>query len=540
LALSRKESRTKTRKLVRSENRLTKSSQNLIRRAPSERRSRHEKKHSDRRGSLSESRKEGLEPERLRSISFCIQKDEENRFGGDKAKEKKKSYKILVTRNEDTPTLKLEDNKRGKSHSEKRIRQDKQRSNNDKQRDQVEHSSKKQKEVNHTPNEEQRNNTNNKSKREEDKPISVNNAYGDPDKHKDYFIKKKQKRKVEDLPDEKKKLKPEKLKLNNLTNSVIEKPTKKKKDKGKRKLRDSDSSSVQKVSQTKQKNAPVPTERAVDKYKEDETDTTDPVAFLELTSRGYDEQPLLVARRAKYIHLKCLSSQQKDTKFSFSYIGFVGYRPELNKYLAPPKPYLLQGIGERLGVSRKIIKEFVHTSDFDSNGLLYWVGRDEGKSLTWRNPAAFPPKIIVSTSHPMFQNSMIKENIVGRTNTVTYWGGGSPQYFIVDLVKYEMFITAYTLRHGYNVANSYIQDFCLEGSKDSKTWELVHQQKDTPFRRPYDTVTFHVSNGKDYFRYWKVSQRGNYSMGHGRSGGAPYLCLAGFEVYGEVRFEDTG
>jgi E3 ubiquitin-protein ligase HECTD1 len=178
------------------------------------------------------------------------------------------------------------------------------------------------------------------------------------------------------------------------------------------------------------------------------------------------------------------------------------------------------------------------SSDFDSNGLLYFIGSNEGRN-SYRNPAQ-SGKVQLVTSHPMFEPSMHAYNIVGRSDSTNFWGGSAPQFFTLDLKNYEIFATHFTIKHGYHVANSFIQGFQLQGSKDGKTWLPVHEQLETPFTKAYDTATFRIWDGRDYFRHWRLVQHGNYCMGPGKgtSGGAPYMCLSGFELYGEVRYEE--
>jgi hypothetical protein len=133
---------------------------------------------------------------------------------------------------------------------------------------------------------------------------------------------------------------------------------------------------------------------------------------------------------------------------------------------------------------------------------------------------------------------MNKEQITGRSNNTTFWGGSSPQFVTIDLRSYEIFATHFTLKHGYHASNSFIQEFQLQGSKDGKSWVAVHEQHGTPFAKAFGTATFRIWDGRDYFRFWKVIQYGTYCMGPGKaSGGAPYICLCGLELYGDVRYD---
>jgi len=186
-------------------------------------------------------------------------------------------------------------------------------------------------------------------------------------------------------------------------------------------------------------------------------------------------------------------------------------------------------------LKKMISKRFEYQSDFDENGLLYYIGTNGGKE-EWKNPVA-TGKVKIEISHDkMYSQEMRKEDIIARTVTQsTYWGGSCPQWFQIDLgPEYRLLCDAYTLRHGYQHSNSYIQNWVFQGSNDAENWVTLHEGGETPFTKGFDVKTFHVKDGKEHFRYFRVLQKGNYSMGIGKPGGSPYICIAGFELYGEL------
>src|SRR3954465_7249480 len=130
----------------------------------------------------------------------------------------------------------------------------------------------------------------------------------------------------------------------------------------------------------------------------------------------------------------------------------------------------------------------------------------------------------------MYSVGMKLEDIISREGgTSCYWGSSCPQYFILDLKHRRFRCNYFTLRHGYQAANSYIQNWEFAGSHDTENWTVLYEGGETPFNRAFDTKSWPVPDGKDYFRYFRILQKGNYSMGKGTSGGgSAYLCIAGF------------
>lgn len=180
-------------------------------------------------------------------------------------------------------------------------------------------------------------------------------------------------------------------------------------------------------------------------------------------------------------------------------------------------------------------RKFTYNSDFDENGVLYWLGTNEGKD-EYSNPVDIG-KLEIELSHPkLFSPEMKKSDVIDRkANQSTYWGGSTPQWFKIDLgSEHRLLAEHYTLRHGYQHANSFIQNWCLQGSNDEEDWVTLHEGDNTPFTCGFDTKSFAVKDGVEHFRYFRVMQRGNYSMGQGKTGGSAYICIAGFEIYGEL------
>lgn len=219
--------------------------------------------------------------------------------------------------------------------------------------------------------------------------------------------------------------------------------------------------------------------------------------------------------------------------------GFEMYG-ELSTVQQKPSSNLLTSMGLSLRSLTPVESEdkplyFKHATDFDTNGALYYLATNAGAD-PYVNPSE-SGLVQVNLSHPSVYNAtMSKHNIIAHNPQKgnTFWGGTSPQWFVVDLRSKRMKPTAYTLRHGFGAANSFLRDWEFAASHDAQTWTTLHSGTSTPFNKGFDTDTWEVATkDAEPFRYFRVLQRGNYYMGPD-SEGAPYMCIAGFELYGEM------
>eukprot|EP01117_Protostelium_nocturnum_P012521 TRINITY_DN4616_c0_g1_i1.p1 TRINITY_DN4616_c0_g1~~TRINITY_DN4616_c0_g1_i1.p1 ORF type:complete len:1440 (-),score=517.76 TRINITY_DN4616_c0_g1_i1:179-4498(-) len=252
-----------------------------------------------------------------------------------------------------------------------------------------------------------------------------------------------------------------------------------------------------------------------------------------LTTRSYKEIPLENSMIAPYILVKLLTATKKNYEVEF--LGFIGTSFNASEGEKPPSitPKHISEPGNNLGVKKRV-KKFEYVSDFDKNGLLFWIGTSEGEKL-YTNPLV-AGQVRVTTSHNMYSTDMRVEEIIGRSRgSSCYWGGSSPQWFILDLKHRRLRCNGFTLRHGYQASNSFIQDWEFSASNDGVHWTVLFKCPHPPFRRPFDTKSWPILDGQEYFRYFKITQRGNYSMGIGTTGGgSAFLCIAGFELYGDL------
>ncbi|PRP74595.1 hypothetical protein PROFUN_15708, partial [Planoprotostelium fungivorum] len=262
-------------------------------------------------------------------------------------------------------------------------------------------------------------------------------------------------------------------------------------------------------------------------------------------SSSYKELSLTRAYIAPYITISefplcrqlkisaLLSSVKKN--FEVEYIGFLGTEIESEEmnHMSQIIPCEITDVGNHLGVKKRT-KKFDHCYDFDKNGLLYWIGTCEGEK-PYVNPELLR-QVRLSTSHNMYSTDMKIEEIIGRSRGYScYWGGSAPQYFVLDLKHRRFRCSHFSLRHGYQAANSFIQDWELLGSLDGMNWTVLFKGFKAPFVRAFESKSWPVLDSHDYFKYFKIMQRGNYYMGlQSESTGSPFLCISGFELYGDL------
>jgi len=242
------------------------------------------------------------------------------------------------------------------------------------------------------------------------------------------------------------------------------------------------------------------------------------------------EVALQIPAKAKFIQIRCMS--RENAKLPLHLFEFVGYWSSKHK----SKELVGSSTLSKLTLPPAITKKqntivFSHTSAF-CPGFITWLGKDEGKKYSWTNPYL---TLNLTLSHALHKPAFKKENVINiHTGVVTYWGGSVPIWFSVDLgVNKKLNCNYYSLRHGYNAANSFPLNIILEGSNDNKNWTVLNTQIGSAFTKAFDTQSFPVKT-TSFFRYFRVTQPGNYGMGTTSGAGSPYFCVSGFELYGTL------
>jgi hypothetical protein len=174
------------------------------------------------------------------------------------------------------------------------------------------------------------------------------------------------------------------------------------------------------------------------------------------------------------------------------------------------------------------IKTFRHSSDFDTNGLFYYLG-SSGLSAPWVNPVDLGEVIVTASD---LSNDSVKEKyFVGRETVRLVTKNRDKSWFAVQLKNSRIQPSAYTLRHYSSWDTEVVRSWRFEGSNDGHNWELIRaHDNDTSIpsqKGATRTWTVHCASSYSYFRIFQTGKNSNNHF---------YLAVSGFEVYGDVEF----
>jgi len=169
---------------------------------------------------------------------------------------------------------------------------------------------------------------------------------------------------------------------------------------------------------------------------------------------------------------------------------------------------------------------FVYQSDFDTNGILYWIGCNYG-TAKYENPSV--KNYVKLTASTTFESGKI-ENLISHTPCACNMHSQANANFTIDFQKISIAPTKYTLRHTDSRDTECIRNWKLEASKDGQTWVLLREHKDDQaIAAKSQSFTWDINDSKkEFYRYFKIEQTGN------NSANSAYFNLAGVEIYGMV------
>lgn len=172
---------------------------------------------------------------------------------------------------------------------------------------------------------------------------------------------------------------------------------------------------------------------------------------------------------------------------------------------------------------------FIHQSDFDTNGILYWIGCNFGQNAgKYENPVA-KGYIAINTTNTFEAGKA--EFLVSHTPCSCNFNASANTNFTIDFKKALIMPTKYTLRHTDARDSECLRNWKLEGSKDGVTWVLLSEHKDDQkLNGKSSTGSWDINDKtKEFYKFIKLEQTGN------NSSNSTYMNLAGMEFYGSVK-----
>uniref|UniRef100_K1RA79 E3 ubiquitin-protein ligase n=1 Tax=Magallana gigas TaxID=29159 RepID=K1RA79_MAGGI len=187
----------------------------------------------------------------------------------------------------------------------------------------------------------------------------------------------------------------------------------------------------------------------------------------------------------------------------------------------------------------KILKEkkdpfyLNYQSDFDENGLIYWIGSNAKTAVEWVNPAQYGLIVVTSSEGRNLPYGKL-EDIVSRDSAALncHTNDDKKAWFAIDLGVWIV-PTHYTLRHARGYGRSALRNWQFQVSKDGINWVTLKTHKDdTSLNEPGSTATWPLTPPEDEKQGWrhiKIQQTGRNA-----SGQTHYLSVSGMEIYGTV------
>lgn len=276
---------------------------------------------------------------------------------------------------------------------------------------------------------------------------------------------------------------------------------------------------------------------------------TDPIGLVNL---GDKEQvghaTLSAAVRARFVTLRFLPQSTNATSkpVYFSMVKFLGYLPENNHYLVPPKPeaisdvipFYANNMISSGGKSYRIDFGTVATA-----GIISHLREEVHKG----DKETFTTEFMLRFSHRLFDQANMKaeQMYMGEAPTTFFWGGTAPPtWFTWRFTRCSVSPNAFMLRHGYNKNNSFIQNFVFQGTNDEPgpgmQWIDIEAYPTHYHTHAGHAMVFTLTNPpvNQFFNTFRILQKGNYYMGPALPG-SPFMCISEFEIFGEVLLNDN-
>jgi hypothetical protein len=175
----------------------------------------------------------------------------------------------------------------------------------------------------------------------------------------------------------------------------------------------------------------------------------------------------------------------------------------------------------------KSIVEFTWESNFDENGLLYWIAT-QGKTKSYVNPVlSGAVKIIAAEGYYNITGGSCDgrrdlSDVVAR-NALSRVCCSAPnaKYFILDIgPKHRFKVTKYTLACNFN-PEKYLSNWKLLGSNDLQNWKQLTAHVDDKHVKVNSPWSWDVPASDCSYRYFKIE-------------GSTQVLLSGWEMYGTL------
>ena len=173
-------------------------------------------------------------------------------------------------------------------------------------------------------------------------------------------------------------------------------------------------------------------------------------------------------------------------------------------------------------------KHFIYEHDFDTNGLLYFIGT-MGATHKWQNPMS--QGLVHVSSSSLGTRSESLSSIVGRSTVRCLTSAHSINpWFQIELPQnIQIKLTHYTIRHYKTYNLEALRSWKLQGSNHGQGWITISKhENDNTLQEAGQSHTWEV-NCPQFFHYFRVLMTDTNSNKHW------HLCCSGIEIYGTAQ-----
>ena len=176
--------------------------------------------------------------------------------------------------------------------------------------------------------------------------------------------------------------------------------------------------------------------------------------------------------------------------------------------------------------------QFDFQSNFDENGVLYYIGTSGGQE-NYQNPHE-SGKVVVSASSIVKGAAKIFVQHKHGSPISNYTSDSPNSWFMVDLgVSRSLQLNHYCLRSALHPNSHKLRNWRIEGSNDANKFTCLrqHNNDSTLNTKSMSEANWNVDEGDNFYRYFRIFQNGK------NSSNVNHLMCAGIELYGTLREE---
>jgi E3 ubiquitin-protein ligase HECTD1 len=169
---------------------------------------------------------------------------------------------------------------------------------------------------------------------------------------------------------------------------------------------------------------------------------------------------------------------------------------------------------------------FKYTTDYDNQGIVYWLGTKRGTS-EWINPHQL--ESVAITAYPGLYEGSLDMFVSNQTTTRSYTHDDQNAHVVFDFrpSKVQIRPSAYTL--GYASCSTYPRNWILQGSNDGSTWTTIKTHvADSGLDNDSYSHTWRIDGVQERYSMFKIKITGQTAHNN------YYLVFCGLEMYGDV------